>query len=137
MYFDEASGETLTKGEWEEREKFEGGGFGVLDAENGEGGEEGGGKKETEGGKKQEGNDRDKLAATIGGARKRKAGKVVGAGDGDEDAQGPAKKITTDKTKVASASASASAKTEGKKFEKGAKGAKKGKKVKLSFGDDE
>ena len=37
----------------------------------------------------------------------------------------------------ASASASASAKTEGKKFEKGAKGAKKGKKVKLSFGDDE
>jgi len=134
VYFDEKSGETLTKGEWEEREKFEGGG-GVL-AEEGEGepdgeGREGDGETKMKDEKEKE-KEKEKVAA-IGGARKRKAGKVIGSVGDDED-QGaqerPAKKITTDEKTTSST------KTAEKK--KGtSKPAKKAKKVALSFGDEE
>lgn len=124
VYFDEASGETLTKGEWEEREKFEGGGN--VPEEEAEGKESGSGAGKEEGGEKKERGEMEKVAA-IGRAPKRKAGKIIG---GDEEEAGPAKKAVTEK-KLASAN------SEGKKAEKEGKAAKKKKKVKLSFGDDE
>jgi hypothetical protein len=111
VYFDEESGETLTKKEWEEKEKADEEGK-EDDGDEGKGGLSSE-KKETE---------KEKIAA-IGVSKKRKAGKVVGGDEEEEtgDAVGELKKV---------------GKTEGKKAEKG-KSAKKGKKIKLSFGDDE
>ncbi|KAG4430654.1 hypothetical protein IFR05_013868 [Cadophora sp. M221] len=114
VYFDEGSGETLTKSEWEAREAGEEEG---KDGDKAEGGEESAVKGD--GGKEC----KEKVAA-IGASKKRKAGKVVGGGEEDEV---PAAKVSVDK--------SASSQP-GKKAEKG-KSAKKGKKMKLSFGDDE
>jgi hypothetical protein len=119
VYFDEQSGETLTKREWEEKQD---GGEEVDDGESqaGKGGL-GAGKKETKG----EMAGKEKIAA-IGVSKKRKAGKIVGAQDrnGGEKENGDVAEIKTVE------------KGEGKKAESG-KIAKKGKKVKLSFGDDE
>lgn len=105
VYFDEATGESLTKGEWEEREKQQ----------------EEEGKGEDEGTSKEVGPRVKENIAVIGGVKKRKMGKVVGGGD-----SGGEGRDTTEKT----------SKGQGKKPEKG-KSAKKGKKIKLSFGDDE
>lgn len=128
VYFDEASGETLTKGEWEEKEKFEGGGESMIAGDE-EVGKEGGGNEDRVGDEQKKLAEKDKLAASIGGARKRKAGKVVGAAEEDEGEQGSAKKVMVDK-KISS--------TEGKGKKPGkALKSTKGKKVKLSFGDDE
>jgi hypothetical protein len=114
VYFDEESGETLTKKEWEEKDKAEDAG------EDGkaESGEEGLAteKKEVE---------KEKIAA-IGVSKKRKAGKVVGGDDEDEKGDAVAELKKVGKTE----------KSGGNKVEKG-KSAKKGKKIKLSFGDDE
>ncbi|KAL2075723.1 hypothetical protein VTL71DRAFT_666 [Oculimacula yallundae] len=113
VYFDEGSGETLTKSEWEKKEEEEG-----KKEENEvkqiEGREEGDGGKE--------GKEKEKVAA-IGASRKRKAGKVVG-GEDEEENEDRGKKVTAAKQ------------TSVKKAEK-SKPAKKGKKIKLSFGDDE
>ena len=105
VYFDEDTGDTLTKSEWEKRdaEEVKAGNVGG-DGEKGIGEE---GAKEVK-----------EKVAVIGTSKKRKAGKVVG-GDGEE----------------ADIAVSAAKKTEGKKPDK--KAPKKGKKVKLSFGDDE
>ncbi|PBP27438.1 hypothetical protein BUE80_DR001750 [Diplocarpon rosae] len=106
VYFDEGSGETLTKSEWEAREA---------------------GRDEAEGEKTEDGEDKggkEKIAA-IGGGKKRKAGKVVGRDAADESV--PSKKVATAKT---------SSTTDKKDIEKG-KVAKKAKKIKLSFGEDE
>lgn len=118
MYFDEENGETLTKGEWErregEREKFADGGA-TKGKYREEGGKEGGWD-----GKEEVGGEVNKKVASIGMSRKRKAGKVVG-GEEEEGAEKP--EIETGGSA-------------GKKTAK-AKAPKKGKKVKLSFGDDE
>jgi hypothetical protein len=111
VYFDETTGESLTKEEWEEREKKQE----EKEAEEGK----------TEDGEKVDGGERVRKEnmAVIGGAKKRKMGKVVGGEDsiGDEEAPDDAAKQSKDQSK---------------KPEKG-KAAKKGKKIKLSFGDDE
>ena len=122
MYFDEGTGETLSRKEWEEKEKFgEGGeGDGVEKAV----GEEGDAGKKVGGGGKEGKESKEKVAA-IGGSKKRKAGKVVGGEDEDEK-----------KRVVDSGKGKTEEKADGKKPEKG-KTAKKGKKIKLSFGDDE
>ncbi|CZS97315.1 uncharacterized protein RCO7_00299 [Rhynchosporium graminicola] len=122
VYFDEGSGETLTKSEWEARDKEENGGEKVGEGEGkdgeardvkGDGGKDGG---------------KEKVAA-IGGSRKRKAGKFVG---GEEEEE-----IKEEVSAVAKATVVKKASSQpGKKAEKG-KPAKQGKKVKLSFGDDE
>jgi len=126
VYFDEQSGETLTKGEWEEREKFEGGEETVST--------EGEAKDVPEGGKEMD-KEKEKVAA-IGGSKKRKAGKVVGADEqGEADGQNATgtKKSSTENRKPATGSKPAG----GKPADKGGKAMKKGKKIKLSFGDDE
>ncbi|KAG9246496.1 hypothetical protein BJ878DRAFT_496846 [Calycina marina] len=108
VYFDEESGDTLTKDEWEkrdaEKEKFE---------ESGE-------KKGEEGVDEREEVKEMEKVAVIGTSRKRKAGKIVG---GDEEEDGGKEEVRKGEE-------------EGKKAVK-VKPAKKGKKVKLSFGDDE
>jgi Domain of unknown function (DUF4604) len=113
VYFDEETGETLTKTEWETQEV-------ALAAEAGK--EDAGGR--TEGVDLEEGEEgkenKEKLAA-IGSSKKRKAGKVIG-GDEEETTTEPEKKPIS--------------KPSSTKVEKG-KPAKKGKKIKLSFGDDE
>jgi len=113
VYFDEGSGETLTKTEWEAKEaedvgKAEGPDSGMNEGVEAEGGKE---LKES----------KEKLAS-IGSSKKRKAGKVVGG----EDAEG----ATPETEKKAAATA------DRKKAGKG-KSAKGGKKIKLSFGYDE
>lgn len=129
VYFDEASAETLTKGEWEEREKFEGGGE-VVDGGDDDGKKESGGGMDEAEDQRRKQVEKDKLAASIGGARKRKAGKVVGGAVEDGGEQGPAKKAMVMKE------TSLSTKDGGKKSGKASKSTK-GKKVKLSFGDEE
>ncbi|KAH6724072.1 hypothetical protein BKA61DRAFT_463588 [Leptodontidium sp. MPI-SDFR-AT-0119] len=99
VYFDEGSGETLTKSEWEAREAGE---------EEGKDGDKAEGGKETPV-KGDEGKESKEKVAAIGASKKRKAGKVVG-GEGEDEA--PVAKVP-------------------------GKSAKKGKKIKLSFGDDE
>jgi hypothetical protein len=113
VYFDEGTGETLTKTEWEAKDA-------ALEAEAGKGDARG----EMEGAEIEEGKEtkegKEKLAA-IGSSKKRKAGKVVGGDDEEVSAESEKKPIS---------------KPEGKKVAKG-KSARKGKKIKLSFGDDE
>ena len=109
VYFDEVTGESLTKGEWEEREKGK------------EEGEEKGGEKgeEKESGERVR---RENMAVIGGVKKKRKMGKVIGGEEDGEDGEAGEKKTPKD--------------DQSKKSEKG-KAAKKGKKIKLSFGDDE
>ena len=110
VYFDEGTGETLTKSEWEAKE-----------AEEGKQEEHAVANGKKEGGiEAKEAKESKEKLAEIGSSKKRKAGKVVGAYDETEEPE----------TKKPAP------KTEGKKAEKG-KAAKKGKKIKLSFGDVE
>jgi len=122
VYFDEGSGETLTRKEWEEKENAEEAekadveDDGLKSAEKKEGGE----TKES----------KEKIAA-IGVSKKRKVGKVVG---GDEEEDGD--------TSVASKQPKKASKPEGESKKADAaknkgKTAKKGKKIKLSFGDED
>ncbi|KAG0648926.1 hypothetical protein D0Z07_4792 [Hyphodiscus hymeniophilus] len=118
VYFDEESGETLSKREWEEKEKAEEGDDGGEHGKEGE--EQGRGHEEKKAGEKES-------IAAIGGSKKRKAGKVIGANDEDGDEKvkeviaGDINRVKKDEAK----------KGEGKIVKK------KGKKVKLSFGDEE
>jgi hypothetical protein len=116
VYFNEESGETLTKSEWEaneagkdeERADQKDAAKGSEDATST--------AEELKGGKGK----KDEKVAVIGIGKKRKVGKIVGGEDDDEPAIEEKK----------------ASKQESKKVEKG-KSAKKGKKIKLSFGDDE
>lgn len=125
VYFNEESGETLTKSEWEEREKEQD--LEPSELADGEGKED----------RVAEGKEKEERIAGIGGSRKRKAGKVVGA----EEDEGPAYEKAREHVKKAS---KVPEKSEGKKgdskMEVGPKKPVKkkgGKKIKLSFGDDE
>jgi hypothetical protein len=103
VYVDEATGDSLTKGEWEERQREE------EQAPEEEAREE-----------PVEERVRKENMAVIGGVKKRKMGRVVGA----EESAGEERDDAAEKRPKV------------KKQEKG-KAAKKGKKIKLSFGDDE
>ncbi|TGO08409.1 hypothetical protein BTUL_0210g00020 [Botrytis tulipae] len=130
VVFDEVSGETLSKEEWERREKEREEEGGVKESEEGEA--EGGGmdKKESA-----------KMAVGIGGSKKRKVGKVIGGLEDEEIEKGEeeeksdkkfsSKKDTGNQKKSESGKIGAASKTKPKSA------AKKGKKIKLSFGDDE
>ncbi|KAF8866879.1 hypothetical protein BDZ45DRAFT_177032 [Acephala macrosclerotiorum] len=111
VYFDEESGETLTKSEWESREA------GKEETDIKEGSEDAT-SKEKDGSKETQ--EKKEKVAGIGVGKKRKVGKVVGGEEGDDAAPGEKK----------------APKQETKKGEKGKSG-KKAKKIKLSFGDDE
>ncbi|TGO83514.1 hypothetical protein BPOR_0635g00040 [Botrytis porri] len=140
VVFDEVSGETLSKDEWERREKEREEGEGVKETEGGEG--EGVEKKEKE---KESAN--AKMAVGIGGSKKRKVGKVIGGledeeGEGEEengeegekgDNKSSSKKDTGNQKQSGTGKigVTAASKTKPKAA------AKKGKKIKLSFGDDE
>jgi len=115
VYFDEETGESLTKSEWEKKENgdSEGKGGEKVEGKADEGIDDGDGRKEIV---------KEKVAA-IGGSRKRKAGKIVG---GEEEEYLKGTETAKDGT----------LKSVGKKAEKG-KGSKKGKKIMLSFGDGE
>jgi hypothetical protein len=113
VYFDEGTGETLTKTEWEAKEAGRDEEEKVEDSAVKDGVELQAAKDLKE--------SKEKLAG-IGAGKKRKAGKVVGGEDDEEVTVEPQKSPVP--------------KPEGKKAEKG-KPAKKGKKIKLSFGDDE
>ncbi len=113
VYFDEGTGETLTKGEWEENEKLERKEGQVEGGkEDGAGGNEGGGASRNERGKEK--------VAGIGGGKKRKAGKIVGANEEGQVSK-PEAGLGPGEKKGANA-----------KVEKG-KSVKKAKKIKLSF----
>jgi hypothetical protein len=121
VYFDESTGETLTKGEWEERENDQDAALEQSDDIGKEDVEENGVKAKEE------------KTATIGISKKRKVGKVIGGSEDEGEAYEKARKHivqTSEKT----------AKSEQAKTEVGLKkpaAKKKGKKIKLSFGDDE
>ncbi|KAH8668229.1 hypothetical protein BGZ60DRAFT_528557 [Tricladium varicosporioides] len=125
VYFNEDTGETLTKKEWEDKEAGE-------DAQADAKVETGDSVDKEEEKDTRENKEKEKLAA-IGASKKRKVGKVIGGDDEDQD---------HDIERAAKAVAAISGKPEagGKKSEpaksKGKTG-KKGKKIKLSFGDDE
>lgn len=118
VYFNEDTGETLTKTEWEEREKGD-----VEEAQEGEAKAEGrdGDDSERKDGAVGRKEVKEKIAA-IGGGKKRKAGKVVGGEEQNVERVGSVEKEMS--------------KPDEKKTEK-RKTPKKGKKIKLSFGDDE
>ncbi len=116
LYFNEETGESLTVAEWQAREK---------EAEaNDEEDKGAGGVKEND---KEEKDCKEKMAA-IGASKKRKAGKVVAANEDEDDAFRKAVAVVERNTSAP--------KSEKGKAEK-CKPAKKAKKVKLSFGDDE
>ncbi|TGO39462.1 hypothetical protein BHYA_0053g00170 [Botrytis hyacinthi] len=130
VVFDEVSGETLSREEWERREK--------------EREEEGGGKETEEGeGEEIEKKESAKMAVGIGGSKKRKVGKVIGGLEDEESDKGEeeeksdnrssSKKDTGNekKSEGGKVGATATSKTKPKAA------AKKGKKIKLSFGDDD
>lgn len=116
VYVDGETGEVVVKGEWEEAEREREEKAKESGEKEGEGRVVGEGEKEVE-------KERERVA-NIGVSKKRKAGKVVGGGDDSKEDDAVEKK-----ERVSSKPAS-------KKFEKGKPG-KKGKKIKLSFGDDE
>ncbi|RDL39492.1 uncharacterized protein BP5553_03832 [Venustampulla echinocandica] len=134
VYFDERTGETLTKAEWEERESKADGDEDEDDKNTGKD------DKGVEDGAAQGLKDGEKVkVASIGASKKRKLGKIVGvseeAEEDDEDQSRNKERGPSTKTKALKAAESEAA---GKKKPtiKG-KSAKKGKKIKLSFGDEE
>lgn len=125
VYFDELSGDTLTKSEWESKdaeEKKYGEGDGAAEVKDGA-------ESKVER-KDEEGREREKeKVAGIGGARKRKAGKVVGGEEEDQET------ATATKTKEVKGETNITkSKVEAKKGDK-PKPVKKAKKIKLSFDD--
>ncbi|RDW94644.1 hypothetical protein BP5796_00407 [Coleophoma crateriformis] len=127
VYFDEESGETLTKGEWEAREEG-------TEPKDGEGGEGGGekGDEDAEQVKNDAVKEKEKLAA-IGSSKKRKVGKIVGA---EEEAEAGAGFTAEQKKVIEKGQIEKGKGKKGNKEEQKPKG-KKAKKIKLSFGDDE
>jgi hypothetical protein len=126
VYFDEGTGETLSKKEWEEKEK--------ADEEGSGGGNEAGAGVERDGGANKDGlegggnlerKESKEKVATIGGSKKRKAGKVIGVEDDGEQ-----------KSVAGPALGKKAQRGDGKKGEK-VEIMKKRKKIKLSFGDDD
>jgi len=116
VYFNEESGETLTKSEWEAKEAGK-------DEETTDQKDAANGSEDAVSRAKELNNGRgkkNKKVVGIGVGKKRKVGKIVGEEEDDEPAVEEKK----------------ASKQESKKLEKG-KSAKKGKKIKLSFGDDE
>lgn len=129
VYFNEESGETLTKSEWEEKEKE------LEPSETADGEGKGDAKVEGEEGKEK---GKEERVAGIGGSRKRKAGKVVGVEEDEGAAYNKAREHVKKTSKVPEKP------VEGKKVDSKAEvGPKKpaktkgSKKIKLSFGDDE
>lgn len=116
VYVDEETGETVTRSEFEERER---------EMERGEGG----GEREAEGEegrvKEDEGIKEGRDKAGVVGIKRRKARRIVGEEEEEEKEGGAGDEEKKQKGKP-----------EVRKLEKG-KVAKKGKKIKLSFGDDE
>jgi len=123
VYFDEQTGDSLTKSEWEEREGIESGEKSETVDVPKDGEEKVGGELQEERTEKE----KEKLAA-IGASKKRKAGKVIGAEDEEAESKGDSGPAGVGGNEVR--------KPEATKLEKG-KSAKKGKKIKLSFGDDD
>ncbi|CAG8957100.1 hypothetical protein HYFRA_00009301 [Hymenoscyphus fraxineus] len=136
VYFNEESGETLTKSEWEEKEKEKekekeldisgiGEGEGDADATDGIGKEKA----------------KEERVAAIGGSRKRKVGKVIG-GEEEVDEGVVYERAKEHIKKTGKVSGTTDGKKGDLKAEVGPKkpaAAKKkvGKKIKLSFGDEE
>lgn len=140
VFFDEKTGDTLTKKEWEEREKFGDGSGEVLVQGDDAAGDE---KEAKPSGDEDEGKKKEKVA-TIGGSKKRKAGKIIGGGEEEEEGSATALKAAVrqatsalGKTNDSMVDVKAAAKASEDKPVKKSGGAKKGKKIKLSFGDDE
>jgi hypothetical protein len=119
VYFDEGSGETLTKREWEEKDNAE-----EAKAEEGK---EVTGDGENKVGEIKEGK---KKVAAIGVGKKRKVGKVVGGDEEEDDDTAPNPKTSKVVKLEGEGKKTDAAKSKGKT-------AKKGKKIKLSFGDED
>jgi hypothetical protein len=129
VYFDEATNHSMSKQEYdalvaaeeqpaegsEAQERLENGGNTNKDVH-----------AESDRGLEKEGRERERLAA-IGGGKKRKAVKIIGS---DQDA------IAGDTAVAAVQGGKEALKSEGRAAER-SKAGKKGKKIKLSFGDDE
>ncbi len=131
VFFNEETGETLTKSEWEarevadeeaerEREKE------VKDSNDVETKEEGEGEVK-------DSKEKEKVAA-IGANRKRKVGKIIGGDEeGYNEVKAPEPRATV--FKASNSGSSKETRTEGKKNIEKSKSTKKGKKIKLSFDD--
>ncbi|KAF7955696.1 hypothetical protein EAE96_004622 [Botrytis aclada] len=133
VVFDEASGDTVSKEEWERRER-----------EREEGKE--GGTKENEGEGEEaememEKKESAKMSVGIGGSKKRKVGKVIAGLEEEENEMGEEGERSDDKslnkTDIGNQKKDESGKTGAASKTKPKAAAKKGKKIKLSFGDDE
>jgi hypothetical protein len=126
VYFDEGTGETLTKGEWEEREKDH----------NPPGEEDKKSKDENanlEDTKEEVVKAKEEKTAGIGGSKKRKVGKVIGGSEDEGEAYEKAKKHINQQSTKSNEKPDSKPEIGPKKA--GSK--KKGKKIKLSFGDEE
>lgn len=88
---------------------------------------------ETAGEEAEKAEERERIAG-IGGSKKRKVGKIVGAGSEDEGEEVAPKKEEGSKAKKG---AETSKSEKSGKSKEPAKGKKKAKKIKLSFGDDD
>ncbi|QSZ37011.1 hypothetical protein DSL72_009103 [Monilinia vaccinii-corymbosi] len=124
VVFDEATGETLSREEWERR------------AEKAEGGEEEEEKEEEE----QERKGEATKAAVIGVSKKRKVGKVIGRSEDEDEKENGAKvndKMSSKKDAGKPKSEESDKAGAGEKKKTSKIPAKKGKKIKLSFGDEE
>ncbi|KAJ8069342.1 hypothetical protein OCU04_002997 [Sclerotinia nivalis] len=133
VVFDEVSGETLSKEEWERREKEKE----EEEEEEGKDGVEGEGEGDGEGKETAVSTKIAVVGSGIGAGKKRKVGKIIGGSeDDDEDGERtdngvPNKKDFGERKKEKSTKTGAGEKKKPKAA------AKKGKKIKLSFGDDE
>ncbi|KAA8567613.1 hypothetical protein MFRU_010g02510 [Monilinia fructicola] len=131
VVFDEGSGETLSREEWEQREK-------EREEKGKEGGEEDGGEGTREAkGEVAKSKTTVTETAVIGASKKRKVGRIIGAlGDEEEKlVQADDESYEGKDNGEAKSEGRSKAGTEEKK--KARVAAKKGKKIKLSFGDDE
>jgi hypothetical protein len=112
VYFDEGTGETLTKTEWEEKDK----------AEEDEAKEVGKDALGVEGKDEVKSKESKEKVAAIGASKKRKVGKVIGVEEGGDLKE-------ESKTEMLDSGSKAESKSKPLKKSK--------KKIKLSFGDDE
>jgi len=136
VYFDEASGETLTKRQWEakDQEDAEAEAKAEGDAADRVNPDDADPARIKAGSGKEKEKERENLAG-IGATKKRKAGKVVGADDEDDDGSEAAalkKPSSSQHVPVDTGKSDALKKTGAK----ASKPVKKGKKIKLSFDDE-
>ena len=120
VYFVEQTGESLTKSEWEERETEQGA---AVDPAMKGGGSEGSSSEAVRKPRNAAKKTQEKIAA-IGNIKKRKLGKTIGTDEGEAEKN---ERRDVEKNQL---------KTQEMDVNKG-KAAKKLKKIKLSFGDDE